>query len=321
MSQQISKMSVGSFAAVALVAGAVLALAGNAWAVIYFNNGTPASPYTVSSGTYTGGVDIRSTGGGTLNQTGGGITGTLRLGYGSQDPAGTSDIFNLSGGTYSAGDTNIGSEGGSYQSGVTATLAISGTGSYTGNGTARLGDGGGPGVTATLDVSGSGVYNNQGYYFQVGNGNSWIKVTGGLATIQVGRPYFGGEGSGAYVIGGMVFTLDSNGTNISKIVSNNGAFYLGNAGDAGKIDMNLSGYTPAAYQVFDLISSLGGAIRPVGDASVLLNAGDTTSWSLAVVNVSGVSTLRATYLPEPTTLALLGLGAAGILIRRRSRKS
>lgn len=247
--------------------------------------------------------------------SGGTITNTSELQMAFEEHAGTVITYALSGGSMtSSGDTNIGSNNGPNFG--TFTLAVSGTGTYTGSATARIGDGGGAGAISVLDVSGSGTLTLNDY-IQFGDGNSFFKVTGGSASIYLKKPWTGNNnGTGVFAVGGLDFTLDANGTNISPIVCGDN-FDLSNVNNAEVVDMALSGgYEPDQDQVFDIITSTGTIFVPGGDASNLLNAGDVGTWSLAIVG--GSDKLQATYLlPEPATMALLGLGGLGLLLRRR----
>jgi hypothetical protein len=320
-------MSLGFIAVVAVA----LVLAGNASAAYYIDVGGLAgspfaiSPVSFSTGSYTY-VDIRS-GGGTLNQTGGAVSGWLRLGYANQDPTGSSDIYNISGGTYT-GDCKIGQDGGTFTgSGIHATLNISGTGSVTVNSADMQLGGGGAGVTATLNVSDSGVFNaNAPGSASRWQNNGYVNVTGGNASVGFRNVYFGGGEK----IGGMTFTL--NNSNPSKFISaivdtasdyNFDLSHTGVTGDAGKILIVAPYGLVTIGQTFDLlkISAAKDILLPA-DPNTLLNASDAGLFSLALVtNVGGYDILQATALtPEPATMALLAIGGLGMLIRRR-RKS
>jgi hypothetical protein len=256
----------------------------------------------------------------TVNQSGGTVTVGSEFKLNGWSSGSGNQTYNLSGGSVTA--TSAGGDRFqlSAHAGVAALMKVSGTGQLSFAGNCPVGNWTGGTGSGTLEISGSAVVNQTTGEFQMGLSDSYVKVTGGLATINLGQ--FRTDG---HAIGGFVFTLDANGTNISPLVFASGDINLSSAGNAGKIDIATSGFSPTAGQTFDLMSipQAGTISVPGGGVNALLNAGDTTDWSLSVVtDVGGKDILRLTALPEPATMVLLAIGGVGMLLRRRhGRKS
>jgi hypothetical protein len=96
----------------------------------------------------------------------------------------------------------------------------------------------------------------------------------------------------------------------------------------GTLDMGLmNGYAPQLNETFDLVTTnvTGSYAGNVGmDITGLqLAAGDETDWTFGVVSSGGLTKLQATYIgepiavPEPASLALLGLTSLAMLKRRK----
>ena len=62
----------------------------------------------------------------------------------------------------------------------------------------------------------------------------------------------------------------------------------GDAAIDGTVDVTLSGYTPSSSDTFDILYTDG----TITDNGIALDAGDTSAWTLSVVNSD---TLRLTY--------------------------
>jgi len=79
---------------------------------------------------------------------------------------------------------------------------------------------------------------------------------------------------------------------------------------AGVVDVILlPGFWPAKGDTFEVLTAAGG----ITDGGLAVAPGDVGTWLPHV----GTDLLTAEYVPEPATLALLGLGALTLLHRRR----
>ncbi len=97
-------------------------------------------------------------------------------------------------------------------------------------------------------------------------------------------------------------------------VTGTAAFY-----DGSILDMDFLDATKA--DKWDLLT----AGATVGEANLVLKAEDqfdgTTGWTIDWRNAGNGRTLRATYVPEPATMALLGIGGLGVMLRRRRNRA
>jgi hypothetical protein len=101
--------------------------------------------------------------------------------------------------------------------------------------------------------------------------------------------------------------------------------------DGALIDLDLmGGYTPTLDQEFVLLTALAGIGGDTGFGTTKSNgstgeaftlaAEDAANWILSVRSNGGLSeSLVASYVPEPSSLALLAVSAAALLLRSRKR--
>jgi len=149
----------------------------------------------------------------------------------------------------------------------------------------------------------------------------------GLTTIQSAAFYEAGTAS---TVGTLNFTaatvengsqgnfhLTANGMNDRLNVTGSGQFTVGTTA-AFKVFLD---YTPTATDFFNLLDWVGaiGGDTNVAD-NLIFDLGDDTpgaglAWDTSTFNSDGV--LRIAAVPEPSRVLLLGLGAAGLLLRRR----
>ncbi|HOI54884.1 MAG TPA: PEP-CTERM sorting domain-containing protein [Phycisphaerae bacterium] len=166
----------------------------------------------------------------------------------------------------------------------------------------------GAGGAGTLDVSGGTLSLRGVRACYQGNGTSTalLRVTGSAATITMDSLDL------SYVAAStttLAFVLDDTTKHISTIST-----AMANLGST-VIDMGTaSGFAPTSGQVFDLVTITGsGAFNDISALS--LAAGDVGSWTLQTS--ADKKTLQAVAVPEPATMALLGLGILGIVARKR----
>ncbi|MFW6155141.1 MAG: PEP-CTERM sorting domain-containing protein [Planctomycetota bacterium] len=243
----------------------------------------------------------------------------------------------LSGADVTVNNVNVGSSVAEL-AGVNSTLVLS-DGSLdvtAGSGIMRIGATGAVNTTApVIDWTQSGGdLTFMGKFIQIGlapNVNAAYTMSGGTFTqTRTGGwgMVVGGDGTGTFHVDGfwdvpgvdreidflgggmkvassgtLKFSIhDANGTTLINVGGVSAANMLGT------VDMNLAGYTPTMGQTFDLIKGA------TDYGALALAADDASAWSLG----TNGDVLQATYLvPEPVTLVLLGLGAAGALRRRR----
>ncbi|HOI54385.1 MAG TPA: PEP-CTERM sorting domain-containing protein [Phycisphaerae bacterium] len=166
--------------------------------------------------------------------------------------------------------------------------------------------------TGTYTISGGSITSAKG--LEIKNGSTLHMVgTGGAVSLT-------GNGQMSVNNGTLMYTVGSAG--VSTIAAQTrSANFVGAV-----VNMELaSGVTPSYGTLFDLIDSTGSAsdgywVFDPNNLGLTLAAEDVGTWEL-VLKEGDAGVLQAKYLvpdvPEPATMALLGLGMAGLAIRRR----
>lgn len=243
---------------------------------------------------------------GTVNQSGGdyNIGHALRVGGGNADSDGA---YNLSGGSlnvFRGSNSNIiGTVGrpslqvGNPSTGGSGLLEISGGSLVTRFGS-HLGDGG------VFSVVGSGATS-----IAIGNNNNgdgnWVQRAGG--TLQA-----------AIDAGGLTpIFIDDNGDDGAGIFAE---FEAGSL-----LDVSFDGIAPVAgtWTVLELengdIETLGsGTATGMATLGLALSGSTASGWSFNVDNSGANGLLTVSYIPEPTSLALMMCGGMAALLRRRN---
>lgn len=170
------------------------------------------------------------------------------------------------------------------------------SGSTNVSGTFRLGGAGAAGSTASATVSGG--------TFTVGSLSlgatipTTFNVVGAAATVTVNGAL---TSTAATTLG---FAIGSSGVSAIHAAS---ATAL-----AGTVDLSVLGSLPTGVSVFDLITVNTGTLSL---DYLTLSAEDQGDWYLQISNDG--KTLQAVAVPEPTTMALLGLGLTAVVLRRK----
>lgn len=165
--------------------------------------------------------------------------------------------------------------------------------------------------TGTYTISGGSITSTKS--MQIKNGST-LHVVGAGATINLGI--------GALTVNNSTLKYTVGSTGVSTIAAQTrSANFVGAV-----VNMELaSGVTPSYGTLFDLIDSTGSAsdgywVFDPNNLGLTLAAEDVGTWEL-VLKEGDAGVLQAKYLvpdvPEPATMALLGLGMAGLAIRRR----
>jgi hypothetical protein len=152
----------------------------------------------------------------------------------------------------------------------------------------------------TAFVHGTGNYDGEGTFwmeggFSPGDSPAAVSVSGDLA--------FGPQATLVMELGGLTPGSQYDQLNISGDLAADGALAV-------KL---LSGFMPQAGEEFDILNfgSLDGAF----DSNSLPALGPGLSWDTSGLYSSGTIGVA----PEPATVALLGLGVAGLAARRRRK--
>lgn len=149
----------------------------------------------------------------------------------------------------------------------------------------------------------------------------------GIRATAYSRNNAGGGTSGATTL----YAID--GTNNALVNQGSIDFFTGSgtSPSAGTLTnvAALSGVTGSTVVGFDIFNAAGTAAASAGNAFLATSGGGFLSLSLTTAAASNIGTIGGTYtnivdtaiVPEPSTIALAGLAAAGLAARRNRRKS
>jgi hypothetical protein len=312
--------------------------------------GSFSSNFTINEGTVNVGVNVAvdADNSGSFNNasSGQGSIGTVNLNGGTLNiandftnaAANATGVVNINGGTLNVSDT---------LQVVNNNAAVSGTVNITG-GDVNIGTGG-PNQNLNLSSgTGAGTVNMTGGTLDVANnvdfrggagvdmftvsGDSAVTIANNLdmnggTAANVNQLNLVNDGNASFTVDGNVL-LDNNAQLTFDFMNANGGSLAIDAGD-GNVTMtdadivfNFNDITSASlFSRIDLINATGtqtGAFSSFAFGDTVETFGDGSSYEL-LSDGSGVFLSAVVAVPEPSSLALLGLCGAGVAIRRRRR--